>query len=103
MEIQKSDLAKIAEASGGDLYDADWEGGQWMVEAVITQDSLEDFVEAAKNYHEKSTAEFGTIGGFSFVAFEEVRARKGDQRRPLSVIDFGYARVAVRDYAPDHA
>ncbi len=44
---------------------------------------------------ESSKPTFGKVAGFPFVAFANVQPRKGDQRRELSVVDFGFARFAL--------
>jgi hypothetical protein len=88
-------LRAFAAATNSELYDPDYSGGQWMIEAVETQETIADFVAASASYQEATAPKFGQIAGFKFVAFSKVQARKGDQRRELSVIDFGFARFAL--------
>ena len=85
-------LAAFAAATNEDLYDAEY---GWMVQAVETSETIQNFVEASNGYNECTREKFGEIAGFRFVAFEEVQPRKGDQRRALSVIDFGDIRIAI--------
>jgi hypothetical protein len=96
MELQQA-LRKIHEATTGDLYDCDWNGGVWMPTAVETSDTLADFEAAAKNYAERGSIERGKIANFPFIYFGVVQTAKGQQRRPLSVIDLGEVRFAVYD------
>ncbi|CAM3836088.1 DUF2958 domain-containing protein [Castellaniella denitrificans] len=88
-------LRTFAAATNNELYDPDYNGGEWMIEAVETQESIADFVAASANYQESTAPKFGEIAGFKFVAFSKVQVRKGDQRRELSVVDFGYARFTL--------
>jgi hypothetical protein len=88
-------LRTFAAATSNELYDPDYNGGEWMIEAVETQESIADFVAASANYQESTAPKFGEIAGFKFVAFSKVQVRKGDQRRELSVVDFGFARFAL--------
>ncbi len=88
-------LQAFAAATNNELFDADYNGGEWMIEAVETRETIEHFVEASNGYRECTREKFGEIAGFKFVAFSEVQVRKGDQRRQLSVIDFGDVRYAL--------
>lgn len=88
-------LAAFAAATNNELFDADYNGGEWMVEAVETSETIENFVEASNSYNECTREKFGEIAGFKFAAFSRVQLRKGDQRRALSVVDFGDVRVAI--------
>lgn len=91
----ETNLAAFAAATNSQLYDAEWNGGDWMVEAIETQESIDDFVTASRSYAEATNPVHGTIAGFPFVAFRKVQVRRGNQRRELSVIDFGDRRVAI--------
>lgn len=97
--ISQDALAAFSAATRNDLYDTDLdrdgEPWGWMIEAVETQESIDDFVAASAAYQEASKPIFGEIAGFRFVAFREVQRRAGDARRPLSVVDFGTARIAL--------
>lgn len=88
-------LQDFAAATNNELFDADYNGGEWMIGAVETRETIENFVEASNSYAECTREKFGEIAGFKFVAFNKVQARKGDPRRQLSVIDFGDVRYAL--------
>lgn len=85
----------FAAATNNELFDPEYNGGEWMIEAVETRETIENFVEASNSYAECSREKFGEIAGFKFVAFAKVQVRKGQPRRQLSVIDFGDLRVAL--------
>lgn len=89
-------LAAIAEATNGEIYDADPRFNEWMVDAVETHETLDNFIESSKGWAERSTAmSRGEIAGMPFISWAMVQCRKGDQRRPLSVIDLGDVRFAL--------
>lgn len=88
-------LAAFAAATNNELFDAEYNGGEWMIEAVETRETIENFVEASNSYNECTREKFGEIAGLKFVAFAKVQPRKGDQRRALSVIDCGDLRIAI--------
>lgn len=88
-------LKTLAAATNNEIYDPEYMDGEWMVEAVETRETLDDFVIASNNYAECTREKFGEIAGFKFVAFSKVQVRKGSQRRALSVIDFGDVRYAL--------
>lgn len=88
-------LQALHDATGGDLYDAVWEGGNWMVPATETADTLDDFVKASEGWNDLGCVRECRVAGLRAVYFGEVQARKGDTRRELTVIDLGDVRVAV--------
>lgn len=88
-------MRRFAAATNNDLFDLDFQGGTWMIEAVETHETIQNFVDASNSYHECTPEQYGQIAGFNFVAFSKVQMRKGDPRRQLSVIDFGVARYAL--------
>ena len=88
-------LAAFAAATNNELFDAEYNGGEWMIEAVETRETIESFVVSSNGYNECTHEKFGEIAGLKFVAFSKVQPRKGDQRRALSVIDFGDLRIAI--------
>lgn len=95
MSVSKN-LAAFAEATNNELFDTDSRFEEWMVEAVETQETLENFIESSKGWAEKSVKmESGEIAGFKFISWNKVQVRKGEQRRSLSVIDLGDARYAI--------
>jgi hypothetical protein len=88
-------LATFAAAVKNELFDPEFNGGEWMIGAVETAETIDNFIEASKNYNECTREQFGEIAGFKFVSFAKTQVRKGDQRRALSVIDFGDTRFAL--------
>lgn len=96
-------LQALHDATGGDLYDAVWENGAWMVGAVETADSLADFEVATASYAERSAMTTGTIAGLPFISFKRVQVRKSDARQALTVIDLGDVRVAINAEVDQYA
>lgn len=88
-------LQAIAAATNGNVYDAEYNGGEWMMNAVETAETFEQFVESSSRWNERSTMKRGTIGGCPFIVWKLVQMRKGDTRRSLAVIDLGEIRVAI--------
>ncbi len=88
-------LAAFAAATNNELFDADYKGGEWMVEAVETHETLEQWEESSKGWNERSAMKTGEIAGFPFRAWKQVQAVKGQARRAMSVIDFGDVRYAI--------
>ena len=88
-------LQALHDTTGGDLYDANWQGGSWMHTATETADTLDQFVAASERWNEVGCVRECRVAGLRAVYFGEVQARKGDTRRELTVIDLGDVRVAV--------
>lgn len=94
MKIE-TQLRAIHDLTGGDLYDADYRGGEWMVEAVQTHETIDQFIESAAKWAERSKMQRGTIAGMPCVVWERVQAHRGQPRRSMAVIDMGDVRYAV--------
>lgn len=103
-------LIGIAEATGDHLLALDAQGWEWLVEAVTTAETLEDFATASRSYRERrgtwlksDTGEpvRGTLAGLPALAWAEVQVVAGAQRRALSVIDLGDVRVALEENISD--
>lgn len=88
-------LIKFAAATKNELFDPEYNGGEWMVGAVETHETIEQFIESSNKWASCTKDKFGEIAGFKFVAWSEVQVAKGKQRRALSVIDFGDVRFAL--------
>jgi hypothetical protein len=91
-------VAAFAAATKNYLYDTNYCGegvGEWLIEAVETQETLADFEAASAKWAECSSMQRGEIAGLPFVCWAKVQARRGDQRRSIWVIDFGDRRVAI--------
>lgn len=97
MEIKQAILA-FAAATRNDVFDPEVEGGgDWVVEAVRTSATIDDFIDAAHRcWREHGEMKSGEIAGFKFVFWPGVQTRKGEQRREVSVIDFGDVRYAIK-------
>ena len=94
MELSQA-LVKFANATNNELFDPEWNGGEWMVSAVESHETIEQFVESSKNWSERTTEKYGEIAGFKFVAWKSCQAVKGQPRRQMTVIDFGDVRFAI--------
>ena len=88
-------IAAFAAATKNDLFDADYNGGEWMVEAVETQETLADFHAAADKWAECSSTQRGEIAGLPYLCWSKVQVARGYTRRSMWVIDFGDRRVAI--------
>ena len=97
MNTIKQKLQALSEATQSDVYDAEYDGGTWMVEAIETTESLQNFIDASKGYSESSEMKDGEIAGIPFIAFERVQVAAGSKRRMLSVLDFGDVRFAIEE------
>ena len=76
-------LQAISIATRGDVYDHEYNGGEWMHEAAETQETFEDFIESSKNWAERCTMKRGVVGGCNFIVWKSMQVRKGAQRRSL--------------------
>lgn len=88
-------LLQFAAATNNELYDPKYRNGEWMAEAFKTQETLDHWVDSAKNWLDKSKVKSGEIAGCPFLAWERAQSLKGQQRRSLTVIDFGEYRIVL--------
>lgn len=88
-------LNAFAAATNNELFNADYNGGEWMVEFVETQETIEQFSESAKSWHERTAMNSGSIGGFKFISWKNAQAVKGQPRQAMSVVDLGDVRIAL--------
>lgn len=95
MKMNKENLIKFGIATNNELFDKDYKDGEWMVRAVETHETIDNFVESSKKWVEKSKEKTGEIAGFRFVAWANCQAAKGQPRKELSVVDFGDIRFAI--------
>lgn len=91
----KTNLSAFASATNNELFDADYKDGEWMVEAVETHETLEQFEKSSKGWNERSAMKSGEIAGFPFLAWKTAQAVKGQPRQSMSVIDLGDVRYAI--------
>lgn len=103
MRITEDKLRALSNATGGDVYDVNYKGGEWMYHAVETFETIEMFLDSSKGWAERTKAQSGEIAGLPFVCWESMQVKKGQQRDSLSVIDFGDVRVAVSCNISDYA
>lgn len=93
--MENSALLAFAEATNNELFDPAYKNGEWMTEAVETQETLEQFIDSSKTWASRTPVHFGEIAGFKFAYWKEMQTAKDQPRRSLSVIDFGDLRVAL--------
>ena len=88
-------LKKFAAATNNELFDADYGDGEWMVEAVETQETLAQWEESSQSWNERTAMQSGEIAGFPFRAWKSAQAVKGQPRQAISVVDLGNVRIAL--------
>lgn len=88
-------LKKFAAATNNELFDADYKGGEWMTEAVETQETLEQWEESSNGWNERAAMKSGEIAGFPFRAWKSAQAIKGRPRQSMSVVDLGDVRIVL--------
>lgn len=98
-----ANLKAFADATNNELIDPDWNGGEWMVEAVETHETLEQFIDSSQNWSERSAMVQGEIGGMPFIVWRNVQVAKGQPRRQMSVVDLGDVRYAIDCDLTDYA
>ena len=69
---------------------------KYGVDAVFTQETLDDFVEAADAYHAHGGVTATEAGGFAAIIVANAQVAKGRSRGDLVVIDFGERRAAYQ-------
>lgn len=95
MTMTEKLAAFAAVTRGHDIYDPEYQGGEWMWGAVETHETIEEFIDSSARWRERSTMKEGEIAGMRFVSWSNVQLGKGEPRRSLSVIDFGDIRIAL--------
>lgn len=88
-------LLRFGAATGGELYDPEYCGGEWMVEAVETAETLAHWEQSSRGWAERSPMRSGEIAGFPFRAWKSAQALPGQPRQAMSVIDLGDMRIAL--------
>lgn len=94
-EDAQTKLLAFAAATKNELFDPEYGDGEWMVGAVETHETIEQFVESSNKWASCTKDQFGEIAGCKFVAWSEIQVAKGKQRQALSVLDLGDVRVAI--------
>ena len=95
MTTLSANLAALAKSTNNEIFDADYKDGEWMVHAVETQETLEQFLTSATQWVSRVGQDSGEIAGFKFVSWKSCQAVAGQARRSLSVIDFGDVRYVI--------
>ena len=88
-------LKKFSAATNNEFFDAEYNGGEWMIDAVETHETIDQFIESSAKWNESSSVVFGEIAGFKFAAWKKMQAVKNQPRHALSIIDFGEIRFAL--------
>lgn len=88
-------LKQFAAATNNELFDPEYKGGEWMVAAVETHETLADWAQSSQGWLSASTMRTGEIAGFAFRSWTTAQPRKGMPRGSISVIDFGDRRVVL--------
>lgn len=88
-------LAVFAAATNNEIFDAEYNGGEWMTRHVETHETLEQFEESSRYWNERSNVQRGEIAGFKFLSWANAQAAKGQPRDSISVVDFGDVRIAL--------
>ena len=88
-------LAAFAAATNNELFDPDYNGGEWLVDAIETHETLEQFEQSSKGWATVSPMKTGHIAGMPYRAWPVAQAMKGQPRQAISVVDFGDVRIAL--------
>lgn len=95
MDKNSAKLLEFAAATNNELYDPDWEGGKWMIEARETSATLDHFAFCSEQWAERSKTLRGQIGGLRYIGWSRIQRDRGDPRHPMTVVDFGDARMVL--------
>lgn len=88
-------LQAFAAATNNEIFDAEYNGGEWMTRHVETHETLDQFEESSQHWAERSSVQRGEIAGCKFLAWAKAQAVKGQPRDAMSVVDFGDIRIAL--------
>ena len=91
-------FAAVSKATFGNCIFSD---GQWLIEAVETQETLNNYNDSRLTWNECAGRLEGEVAGFKFLGWSKIQPKKGDPRRSLTIVDFGDVRVAL-DFDPRH-
>jgi hypothetical protein len=72
-----------------------YEENNWLIGAVETGETLQDFENSRKSWNECKSRTEGELSGFKYLCFSGVQIKKGDIRRAMTVVDFGELRVVL--------
>ena len=88
-------LKAFAAATHNEFCDPEYKDGEWLVGAVETHETIEQFAESSRNWAMRTAPKYGEIGGFKFIAWNSCQAVKGQARRSMSIVDLGDVRFAI--------
>lgn len=77
-----TNLQKFAAATNNELFDADYNGGEWMVEYVETHETLAQWEESSAEWNERTAMISGEISGFPFRAWKRFRFARASRANP---------------------
>jgi hypothetical protein len=95
-------LNEFAAATHSELFDPAYQDGAWLVDAVETRESLDDFRHSSQRWATRSAESSGTIAGCPYIAWKTMQRATGDERMALSVVDLGDRRIALHGTNLDH-
>lgn len=96
--IKNEMFAAVSKTTFGNVL---FDGGEWMIEAVETQETLANWDDSKQYWSECAGRTEGEVAGFKFLGWSKVQMKSGATRRPVTVIDFGDFRV-VLDFDPKY-
>jgi hypothetical protein len=91
----QENLLTFAAATNGEIFDPDYKDGTWMYRIIETQETIDNYENAAGGWNEYQGKRHGKVAGLPFLSFKSMQCRKGDQRDSLSVVDFGDRRIVI--------
>jgi hypothetical protein len=96
-----ANLAAFNLATAEEVYDTSFVYSKrgWMIDAIETQETIEQFEEASALWAERTTPKRGTFAGMPYIFWSKVQTRSGARRRKVCVVDFGDCRMAL-DFDP---
>lgn len=94
MTIPTDILQKLDKATNSEVYDAAY--GDFVYTTVETKDTLEDFKNNSAAWAERGKFFKGKLDDFNYIGWDKAQPRKGHQRDPITIIDLGEIRIALR-------
>ena len=88
IKLTDAEIAEVFNGAFGECIDPE------DVERLVwTRDTIDGFVEAAKDYNECGPLKRGEERGFTTLEMNRIQVRKGDTRRDAYIVDFGSVRA----------
>ena len=94
MTIDIKILEQLDKATNSEVYDLEY--GDFVYPTVETRDTLEDFRNNSDAWAERGKFFYGSLDNFGYIGWDSAQPRKGDQRDPITIIDLGEIRIAIR-------